>query len=147
MAEMDMGIFSSVEAAQEAIRQNHPKIKNYDSPWWGDKQTQSGNMSNRGYVIGFRDPSSKAQWRLDYDPIKKVHINWTQEVPGSETLKECYRITSYVFSKDENVWLYYAAWTKTRFNDIPPEIKSRLDAGGITSWNGKVWQRVFAGEQ
>ena len=143
MAEKDMGIYSSVENALEAINKNHPKITKYETVWWGDKQTASGNMSNRGYVIGFKNVLMKSQWRLDYDPIKKVHINWTQEVPGSDTLKECYQITSYVFGVDEKVWQYYIAWTKTRFQEIPQNIKSRLDAGGITSWNGHVWQRVF----
>jgi len=82
MAEIDMGEFSTVEKALEAIQKNHDKIKGYDVPWWGDKQTQSGNMSNRGYVIGFKNIAANAQWRLDYDPIKKVHINWTQERQG-----------------------------------------------------------------
>lgn len=138
MAEIDMGEFSTVEKAREAILRNHDKIKSYDIAWWGDKQTQSGNMSNRGYVIGFKNPASKAQWRLDFDPIKKVHINWTQERPGFETLKECYRIPSLVFQLDEKVWQYYCAWTKTRFEEIPQQIKARLDAGGITSWNGHI---------
>lgn len=93
MPEVDMGEFSSVEAALAAIKSNHPRIADYRAPWWGDKDTVSGNMINRGYVIGFRDDASHAQWRLDYDETKKLHINWTHDVTGQETSKECYRIS------------------------------------------------------
>jgi hypothetical protein len=95
-------------------------------------------MSNRGYVIGFRDPTSHAQWRLDYDETKKLHINWTQEVAGSETSKECYRVSS--IRPRDTLWDYYVSWTRQRFEDIPADIKARLDkVGGAKKWTGRSW--------
>jgi hypothetical protein len=138
MPEIDMGEFSSIDAAREAIMKRHPKTAQYADPWWGDKQSESGNLSTRGYVIGFKDVRTSAQWRLDYDEIKKLHINWTQEVRGSETLKECYRISS-IRPRDE-LFDYYVGWTRPRSDDIPAEIKDRLDkVGGTKTWNGRYW--------
>ena len=138
MAEKDMGLFSSVENAREAIKSKHPGPPEYGEPWWGDKETDSGNMSNRGYVIGFKDTKTHAQWRLDFDQNKKLHINWTQEVPSSETLKECYRVSS--IRPQDTLWDYYVGWTKNRFDSIPSEIKDRLDkVGGTKKWSGRYW--------
>jgi hypothetical protein len=138
MGEIDMGEFSSVDAARAAIKRNHPRVADYAPPWWGDKETASGNMSNRGFVIGFRDERTSAQWRLDYDEIKKLHINWTQELSGRDTLKECYRIAS--IRPQETLWDYLVGWTRPRSDDIPTEIKARLDKdGGAKRWNGRYW--------
>ena len=137
MAEQEMGVFSSLQAAMDRIKKEHSHILSYDTPWWGDKETESGNMSNRGYVIGFKDAGTKSQWRLDYDPQKKLHVNWTQELAES-TVKECYRIFS--TRPQDTMWDYYVAWTKTRADDIPAEIKARLDkVGGTKKWNGRYW--------
>ena len=138
MPEIEMGEFSSVEAARAEIKKNHPGIENYTTPWWGDKETESGNLSNRGYVIGFRNKAVSARWRLDYDEKKKLHINWIQEVSGQETSKECYRISS--IRPIDTLWDYYVGWTKPRSDDIPEEIKVRLDkVGGTKKWNGRYW--------
>jgi hypothetical protein len=138
MAEKDMGEFSSFQTAVTAILTNHNKIMSYDTPWWGDKETDSGNMSNRGYVIGFKDVGSSTQWRLDYDPIKKLHINWTQNIVGAEANKECYQIAS--IRPQDTMWDYYVSWTKSRFDAIPGDIKARLDkVGGVKAWNGRFW--------
>jgi hypothetical protein len=137
MGEIDMGEFSSFDKAMEKILANHPKVPLYKEPWWGDKETESGNLSNRGYVIGFKNAESSAQYRLDYDLAKKLHINWTQEVPGS-TLKECYRISS--IRPQDTMWDYYLGWTKSRADNIPADIKARLDKiGGVKKWNGRGW--------
>ena len=138
MPEIDKGTFASFESAMSAIEQNHPKATNYATAWWGDKETESGNLSNRGYVIGFRDVASSAQWRLDYDEKKRLHINWTQEVKGAETLKECYQISS--IRPQDTLWDFYVSWTRPRVDDIPAEIKARLDkVGGTKSWSGRYW--------
>ena len=138
MAEIDMGEFSSIDAARAEISKNHPRVLDYSTPWWGDKESESGNLSNRGYVIGFKDIASRAQWRLDYDEKKKLHINWTQEVSGQETLKQCYQISS--IRPRDTLTDYYVGWTRPRADDIPLEIKGRIDkVGGNKSWNGRYW--------
>lgn len=88
MPEVDLGEFGTIDAARNAILKQHRKIASYDTPWWGDQDTESGNLCNRGRVIGFCDLKTHAQWRLDYDETKKLHINWTQTVHGS-TLTAC----------------------------------------------------------
>jgi hypothetical protein len=138
MPEVDMGEFSSVESALAAIKTNHSRIADYRTAWWGDKETDSGNLSNRGYVIGFKDDASHAQWRLDYDENKKLHINWTHDVTGQETSKECYRIAS--IRPVGTLWDYYVGWTRPRVDDVPGDIKGRLDkVGGEKTWNGRAW--------
>jgi hypothetical protein len=136
MPEIDMGEFSSFEKTIAQIKSEHPKISDYITPWWGDKQTDSGNMLNRGYVIGFRDIGSHAQWRLDYDEVKKLHINWTQEVARAETVKQCYRISS--IRPRDDLWDYYISWTRKIGQDnIPSDIKGRL--GENKKWGGRYW--------
>ncbi len=138
MAEKDMGEFGSIDLALAAIKDKHKDVASYDVPWWGDKATESGNMNNRGYVIGFKNPLKSAQWRLDYDQIKKLHINWTQENQGEETTKECYRISS--IRPEGTLWDYYVGWTRPRADNIPSDIKLRLDMnGGTKTWNGRYW--------
>jgi hypothetical protein len=129
-------VFSSVESAIEKIKSNHKGL-NYETPWWGDKETDSGLLSNRGYVIGFCDKNNNTQWRLDYDESKKLHINWTQKLPGT-TNKECYQIRS--IRPQDTLWDYYVSWTSPRIDEIPKDIKERLDKiGGIKKWNGRSW--------
>ena len=41
-------------------------------PFWG---TRGGNIGNIGKVIGWKSADGKKRWRLDYDPVKGVHIN------------------------------------------------------------------------
>jgi hypothetical protein len=41
-------------------------------PFWG---TRGGNIGNIGKVIGWKSPDGLKRWRLDYDPVKGVHIN------------------------------------------------------------------------
>lgn len=138
MPEKDMGKFSSIDTAREEIKKNHPRTADYGTAWWGDKETESGNLSNRGYVIGFKDLATHAQWRLDYDENKKLHINWTQEVQGRETLKECYCISS--IRPRDTLLDYYVGWTRPRSDEIPEDIKARLDnVGGAKKWNGRYW--------
>jgi hypothetical protein len=138
MPEVDMGEYSSFQTAMAKIKTNHTNVASYDAPWWGDKETESGNLSNRGYVIGFKNRAMNAQWRLDYDQNKKLHINWTQEIHGQETLKECYRIFS--IRATDTLWEYYVSWTSSRFDDVPADIKARLDkVGGVKNWNGRAW--------
>lgn len=41
-------------------------------PFWG---TRGGAIGNIGKVIGWETPDHRLRWRLDYDPVKGVHIN------------------------------------------------------------------------
>lgn len=41
-------------------------------PYWG---TRGGNIANIGKVIGWTTLDNRKRWRLDFDPIKGVHIN------------------------------------------------------------------------
>jgi hypothetical protein len=135
VSEIDKGVFSSFQAAMAKIKENHSKISEYETPWWGDRQTE--HIKNRGYVIGLKNATNSAQWRLDYDPMKKLHINWTHELKGG-TVKEYYQISS--TRPQSDLWDYYVSWTKSRSDDIPPEIKGRLDeVNGVKKWYGRFW--------
>jgi hypothetical protein len=137
MGEIDMGEFSSFDKALKQIVANHSKVTLYKEPWWGDKETDSGNMSNRGFIIGSRIRNQAPNTGSTSISRKKLHINWTQEVPGS-TLKECYRIFS--IRPQDTMWDYYIGWTKSRHDQIPDDIKARLDkVGGVKKWNGRGW--------
>jgi hypothetical protein len=132
MAEQDMGGFSSVESAITAMTSGHLNIA-YDAPWWGDKVTQG--IRNRGFVIGFRNDEMGARWRLDFDPVKQLHINWSQDVPGGEAVKECYRVVS--LRPRDTLFDYYVGWTRRHFDSIPADVKERL--GSEKRWNGRYW--------
>lgn len=125
--------FSSVEAAAKTIKQEHPGV--YNEPWWGDKDTQ--NIKNRGYVIGWKDVASKSRWRLDYDPGKKLHINWVQDQQGGEQRKVCYRINT--VKKEETMFDYFIDWTKNNYQKIPTDIKARLDRDSVKKWYNHFW--------
>jgi len=139
MSEIDMGEFTSFETALAEIKKNHSNTPNYSEPWWGDKESGSGNLKNRGFVIGFRDTKTNTQWRLDYDKLKRLHINWTKDGKmGQETIKECYRISS--TRPQDTLFDHYISWTRSRADDIPEDIKGRLDkVGGVKKWNGRYW--------
>lgn len=132
MAEKDMGEFASIESALAEITARHKDIAQYADPWWGDKDSE--NMKNRGFVIGFRNDSRGARWRLDYDPIKKLHVNWSQDVQGQEATKECYRVFS--IRPMDTMFDYYVGWTRARIDDVPGDIKGRL---GNKKWHGRGW--------
>jgi hypothetical protein len=132
VAEVDKGEFASVEAARAAMEAEHDNIAGYPTPWWGDKDTE--NMKNRGFVIGFRNDVSGARWRLDFDPGKKLHINWSQDVQGQEATKHCYRVGS--IRGHDTLFDYYTGWTRPRVDDVPGDIKGRL---GTKKWNGRCW--------
>jgi hypothetical protein len=124
-------LFSSVEVAIDQMKKDHPGT--YAAPWWGDKFTD--NIKNRGYVIGWKDNTKNARWRLDYDNDKRLHINWVQDVTGSEQKKECYKINALNF--EQTMFDYYAGWTKPRYDEIPQDIKTRLGESKI--WYGTYW--------
>lgn len=41
-------------------------------PYWG---TRGGNIANIGKVIGWATLDGRKRWRLDFDPIKGIHLN------------------------------------------------------------------------
>ncbi|MBK8097741.1 MAG: hypothetical protein IPK26_11575 [Planctomycetes bacterium] len=123
--------FSSVETAKAQMEADHPG--SYTAPWWGDKATE--HINNRGFVIGFQDTSKAARWRLDYDPQKGLHINWVQDIKGSDQAKECYKISS--IRAETTMQDYMIGWTKSRHDDIPADIKQRL--GADKQWRGAYW--------
>lgn len=41
-------------------------------PYWGNR---GGNIGNIGKVIGWMTLDGRRRWRLDYDPVKGVHLN------------------------------------------------------------------------
>ena len=63
MPEVDMGEFSSVDTARDELRKNPPRTTDYVTAWWGDKEAESGHLSNRGYGIGFADVTTSAGHR------------------------------------------------------------------------------------
>lgn len=133
MAEKDMGSFASFESAKSALLDGHKEIASYDVPWWGDKETEG--IKNRGFVIGFKNEAKSARWRLDYDPVKGLHVNWSQDNRGGEATKECYRISS--TRAQDTLNDYFVSWPRSHFEDIPADIKERLGAG--KKWQGRYW--------
>jgi hypothetical protein len=40
----------------------------------------------------------------------------------------------------DTMWDYYVSWTKSRADQIPGDVKARLDKiGGTKTWNGRAW--------
>src|ERR1043165_2723524 len=73
MSEKPCGVLHS--SIDEAIEHTYRGLGGryfLSQPVWG---TRGGNIGNVGKVIGWATPDGRKRWRLDYDPVKGVHIN------------------------------------------------------------------------
>jgi hypothetical protein len=60
----------AIQHAYLGLVQGHKRL--LSEPYWG---TRGGNIANVGKVIGWATPDGRKRWRLDYDPVKGVHLN------------------------------------------------------------------------
>lgn len=68
-------------------------------PYWGTKHTK--NMDNLGYVIGLR--CGHYSFRVDYDPIKGIHINYGSDIRAENFLRARKALRpEHVFSANNN---------------------------------------------
>ena len=106
MRETDCGhIHFNVEDAILHARQN---LQCVDSvPVWG---TKTGLMANFGRVIGYQSGDHLKRWRLDYDPIKGVHIN-EEDSTTKPSRKVVHRVPRYIMNGDEVLMIYWRKWT------------------------------------
>jgi hypothetical protein len=107
--------------------------------WWGSKDTP--NMSNLGMVIGLWNRAAGIRWRLDYDPVKKMHINQENLNADSKNKKIYHPIfVGHILSiYDEEYWMrhYWKLWTNGNTDKLPPQVMAKL--GGKTRWMGRFW--------
>jgi hypothetical protein len=69
--------FTDVKAALNFIQTElKVALTKMDQPYWGT-QNNGGPMTNIGYVIGMRSSvSGGPNYRIDWDPEKKLHVNF-----------------------------------------------------------------------
>jgi hypothetical protein len=97
--------------------------------WWGDKDAD--HIKNRGYVIGLWNRVTGDRWRIDYDPVKGLHLNQDNKNHEEKTM---YPIQS--FSPLLRCMEIMVALTDRNVDKIPPDIQGRL---GNVKWYGRFW--------
>src|SRR5262249_8950926 len=99
------------------------------NPVWGRK---GGQIANVGRVIGYQSDDEKKRFRLDYDPVKGVHVNeedWNRPVDQQKVVHRVRLAMEPMDAAAEIAWerilearmqLYWNKWT-SRY-DKPAEV-------------------------
>ena len=114
MSEVDCGMeHSSIEEAIAHARSNLGELDH--DPYWGTM-----GSSNVGWVVGYQVTSRK-RWRLDFDPVRLVHVNEENFDGPSLRQKIVHLVRPAAFDRrgrpmgnDTQVRLYWHKWT-TRY--------------------------------
>jgi hypothetical protein len=97
--------------------------------WWGDKDAL--NLKNRGYVIGLWNPHTGDRWRIDYDPVKGLHVN------QDNVLSEEKIMHPISCGAPDLRWLEIViGLTDRNIDRIPDAVKRRR---GKRKWYGRFW--------
>jgi hypothetical protein len=103
MKETDCGqVHADIEEAIRHARQNLNAVAL--EPYWG---ARANKMANFGNVVGYQTEDGLKRWRLDYDPVKGVHVNEEHSKP---TKKIVHRIAHHV--SEYMMTLYWQKWTR-----------------------------------
>lgn len=137
-------IFTAIGTAIRLITTERHK-GDYTEPLWGRKN--SLNLKNRGMVIGYKDVRKSQWYRVDFDHVKGLHINWEQDAAdctGSKTrLKWCYRIQPHIISPEDEMYTWWRSATLHHTNDLPDDIKALMNhKTGRYIWRGAYWSET-----
>lgn len=142
----------TLEAAVQHIKNEHQGHK-FNVPWWG--QSNSAHIKNAGYVIGFKsDQNDKITWRLDYDPVKGLHINYSDST-AAETRKVWHKITALTkypawplplpaLSAEENQHALWLFWTRNLHVANPPDETQKAQIVAKMGYTWDVHKAVLA---
>ncbi len=129
--------FTAIGTALERVRKDHPG--DYSEPLWGTKNTL--HLKNLGFVIGMKDPAKTQWYRVDFDPDKKLHINWEQDTRshGEKTarLKECYLVRPHILDPEDEMYTWWRSMTLHHCTELPEEIRAKMGVNGV--WRGAFW--------
>jgi hypothetical protein len=128
MPERDCGrVHTTIDEAIAHARQS--LAASLPNPVWGRK---GGQIANVGRVIGYESQDKRKRYRLDYDPVKGVHVNeedWNRPVDQQKVVHRV-RFSMHPADSDvESAWhrtlegwmqLYWNKWT-SRY-DKPAEV-------------------------
>jgi hypothetical protein len=130
-------IFTAVGTAIERAKEHHPGL--YHTPVWGTKNT--AHLKNLGFVIGYSDDAKSQSFRIDYDPLKLLHINWEQDTVdqrGSKVrLKECYRVRPHILNPEDEMYTWWRSYTLHHCTELPADIEAKMGVNGV--WRGAFW--------
>ena len=105
MAEIDCGIYHShIGEAVVCARSRLGLTPETEHPLVG---TKTNRLANSGQIIGFTDSTGLKRWRVDWDPIKKVHVN-EEDYSGATSRKVCHKVN---LSSDEWVMRWWKKFT------------------------------------
>lgn len=129
--------FTAIGTALELVRADHPG--DYAEPLWGTKDTQ--HLKNLGFVIGLKDPRKTQWYRIDFDPDKKLHINWEQDTQShggkKARLKECYLVRPHILDPEDEMYTWWRSMTLHHCTELPEDIRAKMGVKGV--WRGAFW--------
>lgn len=124
--QLHTSIDEAIAHAREDLSQNGGDLT---QPFWG---TKGGQIANIGRVIGYQSEDGQRRFRLDYDPIKGVHVNEEDFTRPTGQQKVVHRVQLPMSPRDQDAreaWtrilegrmqLYWNKWT-SRY-DKPAEV-------------------------
>lgn len=129
--------FTAIGTALDRVRKDHPG--EYSEPLWGEKDTK--HLKNLGFVIGMTDPVKTQWYRVDFDPEKKLHINWEQDTNDhlgrKARLKECYLVRPHILDPEDEMYTWWRSMTLHYCTELPDSIRAKMGGKGV--WRGAFW--------
>jgi len=107
MAEEPCGIYhQDLQHAIACARGRLGLTRETEHPFLGNKI--NNKLANMDQIIGFTDSTGLKRWRVDWDPIKKVHINEEDFSGPSGKRKVCHSVN---LSSEEWVIRWWRKYT------------------------------------
>jgi hypothetical protein len=96
----------------------------FNDPMWGDKYTT--NLRNIGMVIGRQQADPRISWRLDYDPVKGLHLNFEDKTVQEKRAIYHKIAAPFLKTPEELMVEYWLAWTKKNCDKIPHDLAQQF---------------------
>jgi hypothetical protein len=125
MAEFMCGIYhKDLYSAISCARSRLGLTRETEHPLVG---TKTNRMANLGQIIGFTDSTGLKRWRVDWDPVKKVHVN-EEDHSERPSRKVCHQV---MLSSEEWVIRWWRKFTVADLGSYPnqPVARNRADEG------------------
>lgn len=119
-------IEEAIRHARETLCQDGSRLT---QPFWG---TRGGQIANLGRVIGYQTEDGQKRFRLDYDPVKGVHVNhedFTRPAGQQKVVhlvqfsfppRDAEASEAWLKIREGHMQLFWAKWT-SRY-DKPPKV-------------------------